>query len=71
MPFITVIFTIEIVRSKAGEVEVLHRTTIDAISPKWAKGAAVNLMRSWRHRGADGARVVNRAGEEIYRWTAR
>ena len=64
-------FTIEIVRNKAGEVEVLHRATIDAISPKWAKGAAANLMRAWRHRGADGARIVNRAGEEIYRWTER
>src|SRR5262245_28127375 len=35
-----------IVRNKAGEVEVLHRATIHAISPKWARGAAVNLMRA-------------------------
>jgi hypothetical protein len=35
-------FTIEIVRKEAGEVEILHRAIIDAISPKWAKGAAAN-----------------------------
>jgi hypothetical protein len=64
-------FTIEIVRAKAGAVEVLIARRSMRSARKWAKGAAANLMRAWRHRGADGARIVNRAGEEIYRWAEK
>ena len=61
-------FTIEIVRSvTGGREDVLHRTTVDEISPKRAKGKADQLLSGWRGRGASGARILNHQGEELYR----
>lgn len=61
-------FTIEIVRAGAGGREdILHRTTVEEISPKRAKGKADQLLGGWRNRGASGARILNHHGEELYR----
>jgi hypothetical protein len=61
-------FVIEITRGSDHETTVAHRSTIDAISPKGAMSAAISLLKTWKHKGADGARITNRAGQEIYRW---
>lgn len=61
-------FTLEIVRLGAGGHEsVLHRTTVDEISPKRAKGKADQLLNGWRGRGASGVRILNHHNEELYR----
>jgi hypothetical protein len=62
-------FTIEIVSKDAEHSRVLYRTTIEAIGPKGALSTATTLLAAWRRRGATGARVLNRAGEQIYNWT--
>jgi hypothetical protein len=64
-------FTIEIVQAVAGGREdVLHRTTVDEISPKRAKAKADRLLHGWRRRGASAARILNHRGEELYRTKA-
>jgi hypothetical protein len=62
-------FTVEIFRMDAAGVSVLHRSAMDGISPKWAKTRATTLLNAWRHRGANGVRVLNAKGEEVYNWT--
>lgn len=60
-------FTIEVVRSVENRrEEVLHRSTIDEISPRRAKAKANQLVRVWNGRGATLARVLNHHGEELY-----
>ena len=62
-------FTIEIVRlNDGGSVRVLHRSVVDGISPKWAKTKATTLLDAWRPRGANGTRILNRHGEQLYSW---
>ena len=61
-------FTIEITRRVGEGVEILHRSTVDVIGPKWARSAAKSLLKSWTRNGATGARVLNGADEEVYRW---
>ncbi|MGH6672777.1 MAG: hypothetical protein ACRECE_05720 [Xanthobacteraceae bacterium] len=61
-------YTIEILRGAAdGHEEVLHRTTVEEISPRRTKAKATQLLGGWRHRGASVARVRNHHGEELYR----
>ncbi|HEX3938878.1 MAG TPA: hypothetical protein VHX43_15345 [Xanthobacteraceae bacterium] len=60
-------FTIEVVRTvEADGHHVLHRTTVDEISPRRAKTDADRLLKAWRGRGATRARVLNPRGEELY-----
>lgn len=59
-------FTIEIVCNLDGALTVLYRSAVEGISPKWAKTKATTLLDAWRPRGANGARVLNRNGEELY-----
>jgi hypothetical protein len=62
-------YAIEIVRfGDAAEVEVLHRSEIQAIGPKWAKSQAERLLDAWRPRSANG--VVIRDGDEkqVFNW---
>jgi hypothetical protein len=64
-------FTIEIVRTvSGGREDVLHRSTVDEISPKRARAKADQLLGGWRGRGASGARILNNQGEELYRTKA-
>lgn len=60
-------FTIEVLRAIEAEgQQVLHRTTVDEISPRRAKTDADLLLKAWRGRGATRARVLNPRGEELY-----
>jgi len=62
-------YTIEIARFKDdGTYDVLHRASSNAIGPKWAKAKAQTLLQSYRGRGANGARITNHHGEEVYHW---
>lgn len=61
-------FSIEVVRtSEGGREEVLHRSTVDEISPRRAKTKADQLVGIWSGRGATSVRVLNHRGEELYR----
>jgi len=63
-------YTIEILRDAAdGREQLLHRATVEEISPRWVKTRAKQLLGGWRHRAASVARVLNRHGEELYRVT--
>ena len=60
-------FTIEVVRTyEAGRGDVLHRVSVDEISPRRVKVKADQLLSVWRSRGASFARVLNPRGEELY-----
>lgn len=60
-------FTIEVVRAaEAGRQTVLHRTSVEEISPRRAKTKADQLFGAWRSRGATAVRVLNPRGEELY-----
>ncbi|MFY9695024.1 MAG: hypothetical protein WA776_22320 [Xanthobacteraceae bacterium] len=60
-------FTIEVVRAvEGGAQDVLHRATIDEISPRRAKTKADLLRSVWLGRGATVVRVLNPRGEELY-----
>jgi hypothetical protein len=60
-------FTIEVVRTdEGGRGDVLHRVSVDEISPKRVKVKADQLLRVWRNRGGSSARVLNPLGEELY-----
>ena len=62
-------FTIEILRAdECMHSKVLFRSAVEGISPKWAKTKAAALLGAWRNRGANGARILNRNGEELYSW---
>jgi hypothetical protein len=61
-------FTIEVLRIGDESVEVLNRAELNAIGPRWDKARAQELLRTWKKRGANGARVVNKAGQQIYYW---
>lgn len=63
-------FTVEVVRTgDRGCENVLHRVTVEEISPRRAKTKADQLLGTWRQRGASAARVLNPRGEELYRST--
>jgi hypothetical protein len=62
-------YTIEIVRIEGDtDMQVLHRSMIDAISPKWARSKAQSLLESWKSRRANGAVVLNSNKEQVYSW---
>ena len=62
-------FTVEITgKSGEGPPEVIHRATVNVISPKGAMTAARSLLSRLKNKGANGASVFNRAGETIYDW---
>jgi hypothetical protein len=62
-------FTIEILQIAEGAEQVLYRLGLRAISPRWAKNKAQVLLSSWKARGANGVRILNGSGQELYRWT--
>jgi hypothetical protein len=60
-------FTIEVVRAdERGRGDVLHRVSVDEISPKRVKVKADQLLRFWRSRGALSVRILNPRAEEVY-----
>jgi hypothetical protein len=59
-------FSIEILRISDNKARLLHRVWIEASSPEEAMAKAVDLLDSWRHSRANGARVRNQVGNEIY-----
>jgi hypothetical protein len=60
-------FVIEVVRAvEGGQDEILHRSTVDEISPRRAKTKADHLIKTWGNRGASRVRVLNHRGEELY-----
>jgi len=60
-------YTIEIVRhDNNGTRKVLHRFASKAISPGLVKAKAETLLR--RARDANGVRITNHRGQEIYNW---
>jgi hypothetical protein len=61
-------FTIEVLRIGDGSVEVLYRTEFQALGPKWVKTRAQELLNAWKQRSANGARVVNQVGQQVYYW---
>jgi hypothetical protein len=62
-------FTIEILRAAEGVEQVLSRSVFRAISPRGAKNKAQILLSSWKARGANGVRILNGSGQELYHWT--
>jgi hypothetical protein len=62
-------FTIEILRVTEEVEQVLYRLGLRTISPRWAKNKAQILLSSWKARGANGVRILNGSGQELYRWT--
>jgi uncharacterized lipoprotein len=62
-------FTIQIVQAVDAGERVLHKTSMEAISPKWAKGAAETLFAAYKAKGATGFRILNPHDEEVYRWS--
>lgn len=61
-------FTIEVLRIGDDSVEVLNRTEFQAIGPKWVKTRAQKLLRVWKIKSANGARVFNQTGQQVYYW---
>jgi hypothetical protein len=60
-------FMIEVVRPiEGGRDQILHRASVDEISPRRAKTKADQLINVWRNRGASFVRVLNHRGEELY-----
>jgi len=51
-----------------GAEEILARSEHDAIAPKWMKTRAQAVLNAWKKRGANGIRVLNRGGQQVYRW---
>ena len=61
-------FTIEVLRIGDDTEKVLNRSEFDAIGPKWVKTRAQGLLKDWKQRSANGVRIVNRAGKQVYYW---
>ena len=61
-------FTIVITRRDGDEEKVIRRSNVNVLGPKGAMTAAMALLKSSKNQGANGARVLNRAGEEVYHW---
>jgi hypothetical protein len=57
-----------VLRIGANDIEVLDRVEFRAVGPKWVKTRAQELLRTWKGRSANGARVVNQAGQQVYYW---
>ena len=50
-----------------GTEEVIQRRSIDTITPVGARKQAQQLLRAWKTRNAGGVRVLNAAGEAVYK----
>jgi hypothetical protein len=61
-------FIIEVLRIGAGAEEILAQSHHDAIAPRWMKTRAQAILNAWKKRGANGVRVLNRSGDQVYRW---
>jgi hypothetical protein len=62
-------YTIEILRiSSIGEPNVLHRESAITVAPRWAQSRAEQLLKKHRQRGANGIRITNPRGQQLYRW---
>jgi hypothetical protein len=61
-------FTIEVLHIGDGAEEILARLEHDAIAPKWMRTRAQAVLNAWKKRGANGIRVLNRGGQQVYRW---
>ena len=60
-------FVIEIYGAGSdGTEEVIQRRSVDTINPVGARKQALQLLRAWKKR-ASGARVLNTAGEAVYK----
>lgn len=61
-------FSIEIYTvSPDGAEGILHRESVDTINLVDARKEAERLFASWKKRNANGARVLNSEGQEIFR----
>jgi hypothetical protein len=60
--------TIEVVRVDGTGEEVLHRATVNVISPKWAQARAQRLINGWKARDANGVRILNPERHRVYNW---
>jgi hypothetical protein len=61
-------FQIEVTRTNGADKVVLHRSSLDAMSPRQAKAKAAELLKVHARGGANGARLLNDKDEELYRW---
>ena len=60
-------FTIEIYSTAGdGSEWLLHRTTVVAINPLGARKEAIHLVAEWKRRRANGARVLNAQGQQLF-----
>ena len=59
-------FRIEIIRDSAEPAEIVYRTTVNAMSPRWAQIKAAALLNRYASRGANKARVLNDKNEELF-----
>jgi hypothetical protein len=64
----TMRFHIEISRDDGAATEVIHRTSVDEMSPFRARAKAANLLSLYAGRGANSARVLNDKNEELYKF---
>jgi hypothetical protein len=61
-------FTIEVLRIGDKSVEVLYRAGVSAIGPRGVKTRAQELLKAWKTRNANGARIANQTGQQVYHW---
>jgi hypothetical protein len=61
-------FHIEISRADGAGTVIIHRTSVDEMSPARAKVKAANLLSLYAGRGANSARVLNDKKEELYKF---
>jgi len=65
---VSVRFVIEIYGAGSdGTEEVIQRRSVDTINPVGARKQAQQLLRAWKKRDTSGARVLNAAGEAVYK----
>jgi hypothetical protein len=63
-------FHIEIARADNAGTVIVHRTSVDEMSPLRARIKAANLLTLYAGRGANSARVLNDKNEELYKFQA-
>jgi hypothetical protein len=59
-------FYIEITRADGTDTEVVHRATVDEMTPQRAQAKAAAPLRLCGDRGANGATILNDKNEELY-----
>jgi hypothetical protein len=60
-------FTVEILLHSSGKSVVLNRCVVEAISPKWAKTRALELMKNSKKQKANGFVIRNNKDEQEWR----